>query len=260
MKCKNCNGIARKNFCSTCGQHTGVGKINYKSVVQELFQAVFFIKNGFLFTLKELFLRPGSTIRAYLDGQRKRYFKPVVYVIILSSFYYLSVHLIGENTWLENVVAGMMEDVDNTVAISIDGGKVVVPELFIWLSKNYSYLILLSVPLFSLASWIAFWHFKVNYFEHFVINLYITGQQAFISTIILLINASFKSDLLEFLSSFLAVLYVYFVYWKFFKSGRRFWNVVRTIISYMIYTFLSFIIFALIFILNNFTKISLELQ
>ena len=56
MKCKNCNGIARKNFCSTCGQHTGVGKINYKSVKQELFQAVFFIKNGFLFTLKELFL------------------------------------------------------------------------------------------------------------------------------------------------------------------------------------------------------------
>ena len=134
MKCKNCNGIVRKNFCSTCGQKTGVGKINYKSVVQELFQAFFL--NGFLFTLKELFLRPGSTIRAYLDGQRKRYFKPVVNVIILSSFYYLSVHLIGENTWLENVVAGMMEDVDNSVDISIDGGKVVVPELFYLVIKE----------------------------------------------------------------------------------------------------------------------------
>jgi len=66
-----------------------------------------------------------------LDGQRKRYFKPVVYVIILSSFYYLSIRLIGENTWLENVVAGMMEDVDSSVTISIEGGKVVVPELFI---------------------------------------------------------------------------------------------------------------------------------
>lgn len=260
MKCKNCNSIVRKNFCSSCGQNTRVGKINYKSVVQELFQAVFYIRNGFLFTLKELFLRPGSTIRAYLDGQRKRYFKPVVYVIILSSFYYLSIRLIGENTWLENVVAEKMEDVDNSVNISIEKEKVVVPELFIWLSKNYTYLILLSIPLFSLASWIAFWHFKVNYFEHFVINLYITGQQAFISAIILLINAPFKNDFLDFLSSFLAVLYVYFVYWKFFKTGRRFWNVVRTSISYMIYGFLSFIIFALILILNNFTKISLELQ
>jgi len=66
-----------------------------------------------------------------LDGQRKRYFKPVVYVIILSSFYYLSIRLIGENTWLENVVAGMMEDVDSSVTISIEGGKVLVPELFI---------------------------------------------------------------------------------------------------------------------------------
>jgi len=66
-----------------------------------------------------------------LDGQRKRYFKPVVYVIILSSFYYLSIRLIGENTWLENVVAGMMGDVDSSVTISIEGGKVVVPELFI---------------------------------------------------------------------------------------------------------------------------------
>lgn len=260
MKCKNCNGIVRKNFCSTCGQHTGVGKINYKSVIQELFQAVFFIKNGFLFTLKELFLRPGSTIRAYLYGQRKRYFKPVVYVIILSSFYYLSIRLVGESIWLENIVADMMENVDSSINISIGEEKVVVPELFIWLSKNYTYLVLLSIPLFSLASWIAFWHFKVNYFEHFVINLYITGQQAFISAVILLINAPFKSDFLEFLSSFLAVLYVYFVYWKFFKSGRRFWNVVRTIISFMIYGFLSLIIFALILVLNNFTEISLELQ
>lgn len=110
--------------------------------------------------------------------------------------------MVGESTWFENVVAGIMEDVDSSVNISIGEGKVAVSELFTWLSKNYTYLVLLSIPLFSLAAWIVFWHFKVNYFEHFVINLYITGQQAFISTIILLINASFKRDFLEFLSSF----------------------------------------------------------
>lgn len=256
MKCKNCNGIVRKNFCSTCGQHTGVGKINYKSVVQELFQAVFYIRNGFLFTLKELFLRPGSTIRAYLDGQRKHYFKPVVYVLIMSSLYYLVVHLVGDKTWIEELISGMMENVDSSVNITIHNIKPKIPDVFIWLSKNYAYLTLLSIPLFSLASWIVFWHFKVNYFEHFVINLYITGQQAFISAIILLINTPFKSDFLEFLSSLLAVLYVYFVYWKFFKTENRFLNLIRTIITYFIYGLLFTIVLFVIFVSSNYNKIS----
>lgn len=256
MKCKNCNGIVRKNFCSTCGQNTRVGKINYKSVVKELFQGVFYIKNGFLFTLKELFLRPGYAINAYLDGQRKRYFKPVVYVLILSAFYYLVIHWVGGSTWIEEVVSGMMEDLDNSIHISIHNEKIKVPQIFIWLSKNYAYLTLLTVPFFSLASWIVFLGLKINYFEHFVLNLYITGQQAFISTIILLINIPFKSDFLEFLSSFLALIYVYFVYWNFFKSGRRFMNLLRTTFTYFTYTIIVIVVLIVIIIISNYDNIS----
>lgn len=123
MKCKNCNGIVRKNFCSTCGQSTRVGKITFKSISQDAFQGIFYIKNGFLFTVRELFLRPGETIQNYLDGQRKRYFKPMVYVIVLSSLYYISVHLAGKTTLFETLISGLIENSESIINIDINDDR-----------------------------------------------------------------------------------------------------------------------------------------
>lgn len=251
MKCKNCNAIVRKNFCYTCGQSVRVGKITYKSILGDLFQGIFYIKNGFLFTLKALFVRPGEVIHAFLDGQRKRYFKPVVYVLILSTFHYLIVHWVGDSTWIESLISGMMENVNSSINITVGNKKPKIPDVFIWFSKNYAYLTLLSVPLFSLASWLAFLGLKAIYFEHFVLNLYTTGQQAIIYAFFTLIYASFKSDFLESLSSIIAILYVFVVFWKFFKSENRILNILRTIIAYIIYAIVSMAILVTIFILNQ---------
>ncbi|MCB0631023.1 MAG: DUF3667 domain-containing protein, partial [Lewinella sp.] len=66
MNCKNCNQTAGGNFCAHCGQSTKVDKINLPNFLRELSEGVFQINRGFFFTLKELFVRPGYSIRAYL--------------------------------------------------------------------------------------------------------------------------------------------------------------------------------------------------
>jgi Protein of unknown function (DUF3667) len=45
------------------------------------------LDKGILFTTKELFTRPGHSIREFLDGKRVRHFKPISMVIILAGIY-----------------------------------------------------------------------------------------------------------------------------------------------------------------------------
>ena len=251
MKCKNCNGIVRKNFCSTCGQSTRVGKITFKSISQDAFQGIFYIKNGFLFTVRELFLRPGETIQNYLDGQRKRYFKPMVYVIVLSSLYYISVHLAGKTTLFETLISGLIENSESIINIDINDDKVKVPGILIWFSKNHAYFTLLTIPLFALASFISFLGLKVNYLEHIVLNLYCTAQQTLIYACFILINTVFKSEILDYMPSIFGGLYLFFVYWKFFKNGNRFFNVLRTLTACIISISISAFAFVGILIISH---------
>ena len=47
-------------------QNSNVSRINITSFLDEVSVSVFQINKGFLFTLKELFLRPGKSLNEYL--------------------------------------------------------------------------------------------------------------------------------------------------------------------------------------------------
>ncbi|HQV75647.1 MAG TPA: DUF3667 domain-containing protein, partial [Flavobacteriales bacterium] len=85
--CKNCAAELTDAFCATCGQRSDTHRISWKWLGEEFLSSVFVLERGILFTLKELFTRPGYMMREYLDGKRKAHFKPLSFVLVMAAVY-----------------------------------------------------------------------------------------------------------------------------------------------------------------------------
>ena len=106
MNCKNCGKIVEGNFCSYCGQNSKVGKINFPNFLNQVSESVFLINKGFFYTLINLFVRPGESIRDFLNGKRKDHFKPIAYALVLSTIYFLISRIAEQNTLVEDLISG----------------------------------------------------------------------------------------------------------------------------------------------------------
>jgi len=234
MNCKNCGHLVDGNFCSHCGQNTRVDKINFSNFLSELSGSVFQVNKGFFYTLKQLFIRPGHSIREYLHGKRKRHFKPIAYVLILSTIYFVISQLTGNNTLVGDVFEGYANA----------GGTELKKPFFMWFAKNYAYTVLTLLPIFTLASYLAFFKAGFNYLEHFVLNAYITGQQAiFYATSLVVGLVIGDQDIMTFIAVGVSVSYLLIVFWQFFSNQSRIGVVFRTIMTYFIYLFLLVSVF-----------------
>lgn len=233
MNCKNCGHIVDGKFCSNCGQNSKVGRINLPAILNEFSESIFHINKGFFYTLRELCTRPGKSIREFLHGKRKNHFKPIAYVLTLSTLYFLITQVTNQNTWAEDIMTGWMNG-----ATEQNAGAG-IPKIATWFAKNYAYTALMLLPLFSLASYLSFFKFGKNYFEHFVINSYITGQQAILYALFAIVETVAKSDAVEAFSLLGVIPYTFWVFWQFFSEGNRTMNILRSIMTYILYLIFS---------------------
>lgn len=244
LNCKNCNRKIQENFCSFCGQKTKVGKINFVNFLNEVSESVFQIDKGFFYTLKELFVRPGHSIREYLEGKRKNHFKPIAYAITISTVYFLITQFGGGETILDNAVKGYENAMNDN---ELQSNKLLV---FKWFAKNYAYTTLLLIPLYSFASYLAFRRFGYNYLEHLILNAYIVGQQAIFYSIFALFSINVTTeknkDIFVSIAVLFSIIYAFYVFWQFFHKSKRISIVFRSILTYVLYYFLFLLPIAII--------------
>ena len=229
MNCKNCGEKVQGKYCSHCGQSSHIDKLTLSNLLNELAESVFQINRGFFYTLKELFSRPGDRIKEYLGGRRKKYFKPISYVLLLSTIYFLITQITGQNTWMDDLISGF------SIGAQESGKGTEVPPALIWFSKNFAYTTLLLLPVFSLASYLSFRDLGRNYLEHFVVNSYITGQQAVFYSLFAIMKVFTDSRTIEMLSVLIAFLFTLWVFWQFFEAGNRILNILRSVLTYILY-------------------------
>lgn len=233
MNCKNCGELVQGRYCSHCGQNAKVGKISVSNLLHEFSSSIFQVDRGFFYTLKALFERPGASIKEYLNGKRKKHFKPIAYVLTLSTFYFLISQMTGQNTWMEDLISGFSSGASNT------GNEADIPPVLNWFSKNFAYTTLLLLPVFSLASYISFSGLGRNYLEHIVINSYVTGQQAIFYSLFGILKTFINIEIFELLPVLTAFSYTIWVFWRFFKEGNRIINILRSILTYILYLIFS---------------------
>ena len=160
-KCKYCHHEVSNHFCSNCGRPRKLIRIDRQYILSEIGD-ILNLKKGFFFTVRELVLRPGLSVRKYIHEDRNRLVKPIAFVIVCSLIYSIM------QQWL-----GFEDGYVGAGAYDWEDSKVVL--VFDWISKNYGYVNILMA--FFVAFWIKifFRKYGYNFFEILVLLWYVMG-------------------------------------------------------------------------------------
>ncbi|TGE23718.1 DUF3667 domain-containing protein [Hymenobacter aquaticus] len=86
--CLNCGTLVPERFCGHCGQdahHTH--RLTMAHMLHEVPHSIWHVDKGIVYSLRNLLLRPGATIRGYLAGQRKPHFPPLSLLLLVTGIY-----------------------------------------------------------------------------------------------------------------------------------------------------------------------------
>ena len=93
--CSNCGTDFVGNFCPICSQREGMGPITWKSVAQSIGEVWGLHNRSLLYSLVQLFLRPGYFISDYISGKRQVSFPPVKMLALIALLGLFVDYLIG---------------------------------------------------------------------------------------------------------------------------------------------------------------------
>ena len=108
QECKNCNTVVDGNFCPQCGQASNTHRINGLFFLHDIPHSILHVDKGFPYTFYQLIKRPARALDEYLAGRRVKYYRPLSYVLIMSTICVLIVSririYIQEHQYLGNSV------------------------------------------------------------------------------------------------------------------------------------------------------------
>ena len=169
--CQNCQHHFAGAYCNNCGQSAETHKINFHFLWHDIQHGLFHVDKGLLFTSKELFTRPGNSIREFIEGKRVKHFKPISLVVILAGicgFLYHYFHI--------NILANKIE-ISGSTDKEVNEAKIILANISEWIAGHYALVAMIVLPLYTAATYIAFIKSGYNFTEHFVLNAFLSGQR-----------------------------------------------------------------------------------
>ena len=162
--CKNCGHEIAENFCPNCGQKK-YKRIDGKYIKDEIQYSILHTNKGFFYTIKNLIKNPGKTVRDYLDGNRVNHYKPILLAFVMSGIStYISFKILKMGKIFEEIPAKMNYKTSQSLLMADYSNFVQSYNTFIYM---------MMIPCFALASFLTFRKLKQNYYEHIVINSYL---------------------------------------------------------------------------------------
>lgn len=245
--CKNCDTEFMGNYCPNCSQKAYTSRINLHFILYQIKSSLFLsVSKGLTYTIRELFFRPGETMRAYLAGKRIKHFKPITFVLLLSIVYTLLLYFMGSSTYIQEFISGMTEGFRDE---STDNFLYLV-NILDWLVRNYAYTILLCIPLFSLGTYLSFIRSEFNYYELLLLNIYLMGEITFFLIILSPLTYFYESSFtLVYVKGIIVIAYTFIAYLQFFNGLKRISRILDTLLTFLLFIVLLLItIFILLFI------------
>jgi hypothetical protein len=229
VTCLNCKAEIQHRFCPYCGQKKDVKRLTWHSLLAEIAHFFSHIEHGFLNTCYQLLIRPGKTIKEYLQGKRQKYHKPVGFYLIWVALFILTGTMIPN--WM---------NYNRTVKSNL-----LIPEKETWnyFMEHRNVFELLLIPMIALLVWLIISRPKINYIETLVLNIYAFGILNMLVTLEqtivgLVLRTSFLTAWFETQSAIISVCWFFFCLFDVFRKERIKFFLPRILIT----IFLSLII------------------
>jgi hypothetical protein len=227
MNCKNCSTKINQNYCPDCGQPTKLKRIDGQYILSEIGSVLNFDK-GILFTIRELLLRPGQSVRKFVSDDRNRLVKPIIFIIITSLIYSLINHFFH----IEDSYVKFEEAKQSTTGY-----------IFKWIQDHYGYANIIMGIFIAFWTKLLFRKYNYNFFEILILLCFVMGIGMLIYSFFSLFQGLFQIDLMQ-ISGILSFLYSAWAIGQFFDKSK-FLNYVKALFSY----FIGFLTFSLTAIL-----------
>ncbi|MFH7010272.1 DUF3667 domain-containing protein [Flavobacterium sp. FlaQc-52] len=233
ITCKNCHQIYTGHYCNNCGQSAETHLINWHFLWHDIQHGLLHFDKGILYTVKQLFTRPGHSIREFIEGKRVRHFKPLSLVVVLATLYGVLYHFFHVDL--------VQTDSDNPLNLV---------KFNEWVSTHFSWVTIASIPLFTIGTYICFRNQGRNFVEYFVLNTFKASQKLVIG-ILLFPLAYFFSETPQ-IKTVTVVLYaidLVLILWtnmQFFNKLSKTKVFFLSLLSHLIFLFLFFLIAAFV--------------
>ena len=175
-KCANCARVTdgpEQKFCPACGQPTPAHRIDWHFLGHELEHSVLHMDRGILYSLKEVMLRPGQLMRAYLEGRRANQVRPLLLIMITAAAVVLLSKYLAGGDVLGGLTAAPAAGAAGLPATLAATSRLIGD----WMNAYFAVCTLLLLPFEALAFRLAFHRVEaLNYPEWLVITAFLTVQ------------------------------------------------------------------------------------
>lgn len=194
--------------CNTCYKNISPRRLSLKLLISDLLSTVFNLERGLLFTLWHLIKNPGIVVHEFVSGNRHRYMNPFRLMLLAATLAVVVESITGT---IESISIMHIEgnDQESNKAISD------------FLRQNINLIVLMTVPMLSIGSFIVFRKQKWNLAEHLSVNAYGYSVAAIFGSLysILLMPLEIETRLIFEGASQLLSFFVAYVYIKTWNLG-----------------------------------------
>ncbi|HEY0058223.1 MAG TPA: DUF3667 domain-containing protein [Flavisolibacter sp.] len=182
--CLNCRQALQPGhrFCSACGQKADTHRISFKHFLHDLLHGFTHADIGIFHLIKQLALKPGEVARNYLAGQRKRYFPPMNFYLIMIGLFVFTLglfHTFEQPNNFAQLRADVSKISDAVVRerrmMKLDRAETAMAFMT---KKSNLVSLLLATPLAAFVFFLFYIRRNLNYAEHLVSNFYFAGFSA----------------------------------------------------------------------------------
>ncbi|MDA6068908.1 DUF3667 domain-containing protein [Flavobacterium sp. AC] len=236
--CKNCHQTYKGHYCNNCGQPAETHKINGHFLWHDIQHGLLYFDKGILYSLKQLFTRPGDSVREFIEGKRVNHFKPLSLVVILATLYGVLYHYFNINS------------LSNTANNDFNYNK-----FNEWMSTHFSWITIAIIPLFTIGTYICFRKQGYNFVELFVLNTFKASQKLFSHLLLfpLLIYYNGTPEIQK-ATSFIYAIDIVLTMWtniQFFNKISKIKAFFLSVLSHIIFLICFLIIMAIILIVTG---------
>ena len=214
--CSKCSREFADNYCGHCGQAAKLKRIDSKYVLHEIVH-VLHLERGIFFTIKELVLRPGATVRNFISTDRSRLVKPVIFLIITSVIYSICSHL-----------APHAEEHYTPLEKSVLSDLKVISD---WIQHHYGYANIIMGIFITLWLKLFFRNYTFSFFEFLVLLCFVMGIGMLLLALSSIIEAVIGLHLV-FITEFITIIYCSWAIGQFFDKSR-FGSYMKALAAYL---------------------------